>query len=186
MANKTIEYYLSLPYRIEVYPDEEGNGYTAIIPDLPGCMTSADTLDELWEMIEEAKELWLEVALEDNEFIPEPSPVEVEEYSGKFIVRVPRSLHRQLVQRAKLEDTSLNQLVLLLLSDSMGRWTERRRQAFLTQYRYAHKPFQLDAFVRLFHTIEKPSLTPATYYRQESSFSNWPEIVPFIERKVEA
>lgn len=128
MAEKTLEYYMSLPYRVEIYPEEDGNGYTAIIPDLPGCMTCADTLDELWDMIVEAKELWLEVALEDGDYIPEPPPVEVEEYSGKFVSRIPRSLHRQLAHRAKVEGTSLNQLVLSLLADGMGRWAERERR----------------------------------------------------------
>ena len=129
MAEKTLEYYVALPYRVEVYPEEDGSGYTARIPDLPGCMTCADTLDSLWTMIEEAKELWLEVALEDGDHIPEPQPVEVHEYSGKFVTRIPRSLHRELAQRAKAEGTSLNQLVLSLLAEGTGRWAERQRRA---------------------------------------------------------
>ena len=131
MAKKTLEHYMALPYQVEIYPDEDGSGYTAIIPDLPGCMTCADTLDELWTMIEEAKQLWLEVALEDGDYIPEPRPVEVHEYSGKFVTRIPRSLHRQLVQRAKSEGTSLNQLVLSLLAEGTGRWAERQRHVTL-------------------------------------------------------
>ena len=124
MARKTLGYYMALPYRVEVYPEEDGSGYTARIPDLPGCMTCADTLDELWTMIEEAKQLWVQVALEDNDYVPEPQPVKVQKYSGKFVTRIPRSLHRQLAQRAEREGTSLNQLVLALLSDGMGRWFE--------------------------------------------------------------
>ena len=131
MAKKTLEHYMALPYRVEVYPEEDGSGYTAIIPDLPGCMTCADTLAELWAMIEEAKQLWLEVALEDGDHIPEPRPVEVHEYSGKFVTRIPRSLHRQLAQRAKAEGTSLNQLVLSLLAEGAGRWAERQRRVTL-------------------------------------------------------
>ena len=126
MAKKTLEHYMILPYRVEIYPEEDGSGYTAKIPDLPGCLTSADTVDELWDMIKEAKELWLKVALEDGDYIPEPSPVEIQEYSGKFLVRIPRSLHRQLAYRAKQENTSLNQLVVMLLSEGTGRWTERK------------------------------------------------------------
>jgi predicted HicB family RNase H-like nuclease len=90
-------------------------------------MTSADTLEELWDMIREAKELWLEVALRDGDYIPEPPPIEAEEYSGKFVIRLPRSLHRQMAHRAEQEDTSLNQLVVMLLSEGMGRWAERER-----------------------------------------------------------
>lgn len=70
---RTLEYYMNLPYRIEIYPEKKGGGYSARIPDLPGCATCADTLVKLWDMIEEAKELWLSVALEDGDPIPEPS-----------------------------------------------------------------------------------------------------------------
>jgi antitoxin HicB len=134
MTEKTLSYYLNLPYKVEVYPEEDRGGYTALIPDLPGCMTSADTLEELWDMLQEAKELWLEVALTDGDYIPEPPPVEVEEFSGKFVVRVPRSLHGQLACRAEQEGTSLNQLVIMLLADGMGRWATRRQSAAAAPY----------------------------------------------------
>ena len=88
-------------------------------------------------MIEEAKALWLEIALADGDYIPEPAPVEVEEYSGKFVVRLPRSLHRQLAQRAERENTSLNQLVVMFLSEGMGRWREREQQPPPAVYQYA-------------------------------------------------
>jgi antitoxin HicB len=71
-ANKTLEYYLSLPYTIEIIPDVEDGGYVARIKELPGCLTQADTWEELIRMIDEAKEGWLEVALEYGHPIPEP------------------------------------------------------------------------------------------------------------------
>jgi len=37
-----LEYFLSLKYPISIYPEEEG-GYTALIPDLPGCMSQGET-----------------------------------------------------------------------------------------------------------------------------------------------
>jgi antitoxin HicB len=128
---------LQFYYRVEVYPDEDGRGYTAVVPDLPGCMTSADSLEALWDMIQEAKELWLEVALADGVFIPEPAPLEVDAYSGKFVARLPRSLHRQLAQRADQEGTSLNQVVVMLLAEGMGRWAERERASAAGAYAYA-------------------------------------------------
>ena len=73
MANKTLEYYLSLPYTIEIIPDTDEGGYVARVKELPGCMTQAETWDELDAMIREAKEGWLEVALEYGHPIPEPS-----------------------------------------------------------------------------------------------------------------
>lgn len=73
MANKTLEYYLSLPYTIEIIPDAESGGYVARVKELRGCMTQADTWNELLAMIQEAKEGWLEVALEYGHPIPEPT-----------------------------------------------------------------------------------------------------------------
>ena len=70
---RTLEYYLSLPYRIEIIPDVEEGGYTARYPDLPGCITCADTLEILMRNAEDAKKNWLEAALEDGVDIAEPS-----------------------------------------------------------------------------------------------------------------
>jgi antitoxin HicB len=126
--DKNIEYYMRLPYKVEIVPEPDNSGYTAIIPTLPGCMTSADTMEELWPMLDEAKELWFEVALDDGEYIPEPAPYEEEEYSGKFVLRIPKSLHRQLAIRAEREETSLNQLVVMILSDGMGKWSVTKSQ----------------------------------------------------------
>jgi antitoxin HicB len=73
MNQKTLEYYLSLPYTIEIIPDIEEGGYVARIKELRGCITQAETWDELLAMIQEAKEGWLEVALESGYAIPEPT-----------------------------------------------------------------------------------------------------------------
>lgn len=69
--NKTLEYYLSLPYTIELTPDEDGYWF-AEIPLLRGCMTQGANRAEALEMIDEAKLLWLETALEEGLEIPEP------------------------------------------------------------------------------------------------------------------
>ena len=69
--NKTLEYYLSLRYDIHLEGLEEG-GYLATIPLLEGCMSDGDTPVEAITNLEEAKTLWLEVALEQNTPIPEP------------------------------------------------------------------------------------------------------------------
>lgn len=72
MMSKTLEYYLSLPYTIELTPDEDGYWF-AEIPLLKGCMTQGASRDEALSMIDEAKELWLETALEERMEIPEPA-----------------------------------------------------------------------------------------------------------------
>lgn len=69
---KTLDYYLALPYKVILYPDKEEGGYTAAVPDLPGCLTCADTLDELKTNIEDAKRCWLSAALKNHYPIHEP------------------------------------------------------------------------------------------------------------------
>ena len=71
--SRTLDYYLSLPYTMEIVPDTEDGGYVAWIKELEGCITQADTWDELLSMIDDAKRLWLEVALEQGRTIPEPT-----------------------------------------------------------------------------------------------------------------
>jgi len=69
-------------------------------------------------MIEDAKKAWIDVALQDGEAIPEPT--RAEEYSGKFNIRMPKSLHRILVEKAKEENVSLNQYINYQLARSVG------------------------------------------------------------------
>lgn len=55
----TLDYFVSLKYPISIYPEDEGE-YTTLIPDLPGCITQGETLEEVIINIEEARELWIE------------------------------------------------------------------------------------------------------------------------------
>ena len=74
MTSKTLEYYLALPYTIELTPDEDGAWFAAV-PLLKGCMTQGDSREEALAMLDEARELWLETALEAGIPIPEPAGV---------------------------------------------------------------------------------------------------------------
>jgi len=117
MIKKNLEYYLGLPHKIVLYPAEEG-GYAIEIPELPGCISQGQTIEEAYKMIQDAKKGWLELALEDGIDIPEPTGIE--EYSGKFNIRMPKSLHRTLVEKAKEENISLNQYINYQLARSVG------------------------------------------------------------------
>jgi len=97
--------------------DEET--WFAHVVELPGCMTEGDTPEEAVRMIFDAMAGWIEIALEDGQPVPEPRPVE--EYSGRFVVRVPRSLHRDLVEMANREGVSLNQYINVVLAQAIGR-----------------------------------------------------------------
>ena len=114
---KNIDYYMALPYRMEIIPDTEEGGYTAKFPDLPGCLTCADTIEELIESAQDAKKVWLTAAIEDGIEIAEPdTEADISAYSGQFKLRMPKSLHRALAISAKKEGTSMNQYCIYLLS----------------------------------------------------------------------
>lgn len=68
----SLSYYLSLNYPVAVYPEERG--FTVMIPQLPGCMSQGNTLDEAMINIDKAKSLWLTTVYEkDRTSIPLPS-----------------------------------------------------------------------------------------------------------------
>ena len=111
---KTLEYYLSLPYKLEIVPDTEEGGYAARYPELPGCITCADTLEAVTLNAADAKKAWLEAALEEGIEIHKPNSLE--DYSGQFKLRLPRSLHRALAEHSQKEGVSMNQYCVYLLS----------------------------------------------------------------------
>ena len=110
---KNLDYYINLNYKIEVVKEEEG-GYVISIPDLKGCITSAEDMDEGMQLIEDAKAEWIKAALESEYEIPEPNSKE--RYSGQFKLRIPKSLHMELAEKSKKEGISMNQYCLYLLS----------------------------------------------------------------------
>jgi antitoxin HicB len=121
MNNKTIEYYLDLPYTIEFQQDKSDPQHPvwfAKVKELPGCMTEADTLEEAAEMIQDAMAVWIQGSLDAGLAIPEPHSES--DYSGKFSVRLPKSLHRDLVEVAEREGVSLNQYINVMLSRAIG------------------------------------------------------------------
>lgn len=105
--------YLSINYPFNVQAELDG-GFVIEFPDLPGCMTQVETSDEIYDAAQEIRELWIETAYEQGRSIPVPE--EIPEYSGKFLTRISRSLHRDLAVAAKQENVSLNQYVFQLLA----------------------------------------------------------------------
>lgn len=69
---KAIEYYMNLPYKMEIVPDMEEGGFVVSFPDLPGCITCAETMERAIANALDAKRTWLEAELEEGRKIPEP------------------------------------------------------------------------------------------------------------------
>lgn len=104
------------PYRKVISGDAE-EGFLIEVPDLPGCMTAGETLEEAVSMLPEAMLLWITSRLERGE--PVPAPSVTPEHSGRLLVRMPKTLHRQLIERAEDEGVSANQLAVALLSKGL-------------------------------------------------------------------
>lgn len=111
---KTVEYYMSLPYKMEIIADEDEGGFVASFPDLPGCLTCGETVEQAAENAGDAKRAWIEAALENRLEIAEP--MKQSAYSGQFKLRLPKTLHRTLAERARAEGISMNQYCIYLLS----------------------------------------------------------------------
>lgn len=114
---KNLNYYMSLPYRIEIIKEQEEDGYVLHCPELSGCVTCGETIQAGLEMLEDAKKCWFTACLEDG--VPIPEPARLEDYSGQFKLRLPKSLHKQLAQRSSEEGVSMNQYCVYLLSKGL-------------------------------------------------------------------
>jgi antitoxin HicB len=106
------------PWSREVIADEDG-GYLARVPELPGCFADGDSLQEALVNLDSVLRDWLSISLERGDRIPVPRRIDDASFSGRFSVRVPRSLHEALSRRAEQEDCSLNQLVTVLLAGAV-------------------------------------------------------------------
>ena len=115
---KNLDYYIGLPYGITLRKDEEGD-WVARVLELSGCTAHGGTQAEALEKLEQVKTAWIEDAIDAGDAIPEPN-VGDKLPSGKWLQRVPRSLHKGLVEMAGMEGVSLNQLVTTVLAGALG------------------------------------------------------------------
>lgn len=108
--------YMKLPYTrlVQEMNDESGHYFYGRILELDGCQTTADSLTELYTNLNEIMESYLEIKIENN--LPIPIPETADKYSGKFVVRLPKTLHQRLAIEAYKEGVSLNQLALYKLA----------------------------------------------------------------------
>ena len=111
---KMLNNYMQMPYRMEIIEDKEEGGFVVTYPDLPGCITCGETIESAVANALDAKKEWLTAAIEDGIEIHEPDGLE--NYSGQFKIRMPRSLHRLLAEHSKREGISMNQYCVYLLA----------------------------------------------------------------------
>lgn len=100
------------PIEVRQLSQEDGGGWLAEFPDLPGCFADGETPEEAVKEAQDALKSYIETAKANGDKLPDA----YSRYSGRWVQRVPKSLHQSLVERAKLEGVSLNTLVCVMLS----------------------------------------------------------------------
>lgn len=116
-VKSNVEDYLSLDYTTEVRFDPVDNIYIVKVKELKDCMSHGGTIQEAFDEIEVAKRLWIETAIDHGFDIPKPK--NEDDYSGKFLVRVPKGIHKEVAEKAEEEGVSLNQWVLSVLAKNV-------------------------------------------------------------------
>lgn len=109
------------PYHIVLVRDSDEvgySGYVAEVSELPGCWSQGATAAEAIDAVRDAMRGWTSVAVEDGREIPRPAQSPTA--SGRFIVRLPRTLHGELARRSTEEGVSLNQFVTAALAGAVG------------------------------------------------------------------
>ncbi|MFH1983940.1 MAG: toxin-antitoxin system HicB family antitoxin [Pseudomonadota bacterium] len=120
--NRDLEFYMNLPYTIELVPipESEGGGFTAQLPEVGRLSIVADgeTPEEALSSLDHIKRERFSHYIEKGLSIPLPAET-LDEFSGRFVLRVPKELHRKLVDGAKKNGASLNQYVNYLLTSNI-------------------------------------------------------------------
>lgn len=159
VTNEPVASYLRQPYARIVIPESDGT-FRGEILEFPGCIATGDTPADALSELEEVASAWLQGALEQNQPIPEP--VDNTQFSGRLVLRLPKSLHKKAARIAERDGVSLNQFIVMSLAENVG---ERARQ-----------PNQI-----VFHSVGVVvSGTSNQYQRFEGVVQDWvnPETIP--------
>ena len=145
-TKRDVTYYEGLPYTLTIRKDDEGD-FVARIAELPGCTAHGESEIVAIENLRSVQRLWIEEALSAGNKIPEPEQ-HTEMPSGKWIQRVPRRLHKELANAARLENVSLNQLVTSMLSEALAvRTCERAFDVYLSKRSESMHHMRDDAYI---------------------------------------
>jgi predicted RNase H-like HicB family nuclease len=117
-SSRKLKSVLMRPYARIVIPDDESGTFTATILEFPGCVTQGATAEEAYANLEKAAAAWIDAALDLGQEIPDP--IEANQYSGRFALRMPRGLHKSAAEHAEREGSSLNQFIVAAVAERVG------------------------------------------------------------------
>ena len=109
---------MSYPMRLFTVKTTKGFEWVAEFVDFKGCVGGGDTAQEALDAALVNLDVYLQYLKEKGEDIPQPS--DYNESNGKIALRLPRSMHRRLIELAEYEGSSLNQLILDSFERKMG------------------------------------------------------------------
>jgi antitoxin HicB len=104
-------------YQFTVRPlsKEEGGGYLVEYPDIPGCMSDGETIQEAVRNGREALRDCLDVFAESGRKLPKPAIK-----AAQWRQRLPRTLYAKLARQAESEGVSINSLVTAIIAEAIG------------------------------------------------------------------
>ncbi|MTW19577.1 toxin-antitoxin system HicB family antitoxin [Allochromatium palmeri] len=111
------------PFEIRPLSPEEGGGFLVSYPDFSECIADGESIEEAIANGRDA--LQATIATLESKGFTAPAPNSGGVASGKFVARVPKTLHAQLSLRARAEGVSLNSLVVSFLAEGLGRSEHR-------------------------------------------------------------
>jgi antitoxin HicB len=117
---------LQYPITLRPLAKDEGGGWLAEFPDLPGCVADGATPEEAMKEAADAMRSWIKTAKAHGDAVPAPSP-SAGRFSGRWLLRTPKTLHKRLSERARAEGVSLNTLAVTLLAQGLGERTAKGR-----------------------------------------------------------
>ena len=106
------------PFEVRPLSTEEGGGYLISFPDFAECISDGESVDEAIENGLDALKGTIAALKSKKLAVPAPNSGGVA--SGKFVARVPKTVHAQLATRARAEGVSLNALVLTFIAQGLG------------------------------------------------------------------
>jgi predicted RNase H-like HicB family nuclease len=123
-------------YVIAIAPGDGRTAFGVVVPDLPGCYSAGDTLDEAMTNAQEAIVGWIDAALDQGGAIPKPMDVESirrnPEYAGWLLAVVSVDMS-QLDDTTERVNSTISRRILARL-DALAKKAHESRSGYIARY----------------------------------------------------